>query len=257
MKVRAGMTDPFVGAVQRFDALAAEIPEEYLDLLVRALGLSPGGTLLELGCGTGGLARRFASRGVHVDAIDQSRAMIERARERSDPAVRLFNESVSSFHFEESRYHAIVSFEAFHLFPDRSDLVRRLAHAARAKGRLGIGWRLAGWEDNQSDLIRSQFERYGVDFTDWGHWLCADIHLSLDEDWTPPEIFTLQVPTHTSVVEAVDFICSIHRFSLVPTEARRPFRSELEASLRDANRGQQGFTGMTTYGVTVTQYRPS
>lgn len=252
----ASMTDAFVGSVQLFDALAAAVPDAYVDLLVKVLGMSRGASVLELGCGTGELARRVAGRGYNVDAVDQSRAMIERARKRPEPAVRLFNANVSSFRFEQSSYDAIFSFEAFHLFPNRAQLVRRLRDASRPNARLGIGWRLASWEDNHSTIIRAQFERYGVAFGDWAHWLCADLDLSLGENWTKPEVFRLEVKDRTTVAEAVDFICSIHRFSKVPKSARSVFRRELDESLRDAALGRTAFSGVTTYGITVTQRLP-
>ena len=52
-------------------------PAETLDLLA---GFADRGAALDLGCGTGELARRLAPSVEHVDAIDVSEAMIERGR---------------------------------------------------------------------------------------------------------------------------------------------------------------------------------
>ena len=52
-------------------------PEETIDLLA---GLAAGGALLDLGCGTGELARRLAPRVARVDAVDVSEAMVVRGR---------------------------------------------------------------------------------------------------------------------------------------------------------------------------------
>jgi SAM-dependent methyltransferase len=54
--------------------------DEAFDLL---LGLVPGGppTILDLGCGTGEIARRIAPRSARVDAIDPAERMLARAQE--------------------------------------------------------------------------------------------------------------------------------------------------------------------------------
>jgi SAM-dependent methyltransferase len=54
-------------------------PEEVFDVLASLLQDGPR-TVLDAGCGTGDLARRLASRVDHVDAVDQSTAMLEQGR---------------------------------------------------------------------------------------------------------------------------------------------------------------------------------
>ncbi len=65
-------------------------PAEAIDLLVQLASHGPR-TVLDLGCGTGDLARRLAPRLDRVDAVDFSAAMISRGRELPDgdhPALR-------------------------------------------------------------------------------------------------------------------------------------------------------------------------
>ncbi len=50
-------------------------PAETIDVLS---SLARGGAVLDLGCGTGELARRLAPRVERVDAVDVSKAMVER-----------------------------------------------------------------------------------------------------------------------------------------------------------------------------------
>ena len=64
------------GVVDHYD-LRPPYPEETVDLLA---GLAGGGAVLDLGCGTGELARRLASRAARVDAVDVSVPMIEHGR---------------------------------------------------------------------------------------------------------------------------------------------------------------------------------
>jgi cyclopropane-fatty-acyl-phospholipid synthase len=61
-----------------------EAQEAKLDLVCRKLGLKPGMTVLELGCGWGGFARFAAERyGAHVTAYNISREQVAYGRERT------------------------------------------------------------------------------------------------------------------------------------------------------------------------------
>jgi SAM-dependent methyltransferase len=58
-----------------------ETIERTVDWLVEVLGLRPGATLLDLGCGPGLYASRFAQRGLIVTGVDYSRRSIDHAVE--------------------------------------------------------------------------------------------------------------------------------------------------------------------------------
>ena len=53
----------------------------------RLLGLKPGETVLDVACGAGRLARRYAELGAHVVACDFSEKFLERARRRTPPGA--------------------------------------------------------------------------------------------------------------------------------------------------------------------------
>lgn len=87
----ADMLDPYMQytcAYWRKDgkeaATLAEAQENKLDLVCRKMGLKPGMTVLELGCGWGGFARFAAERyGVHVTAYNISSEQVAYGRERT------------------------------------------------------------------------------------------------------------------------------------------------------------------------------
>lgn len=63
-------------------AAASRPPNEIsasVDWLIDLLGLHPGSSLLDLGCGPGLYASRFAARGLHVTGVDYSRRSIDYA----------------------------------------------------------------------------------------------------------------------------------------------------------------------------------
>jgi demethylmenaquinone methyltransferase / 2-methoxy-6-polyprenyl-1,4-benzoquinol methylase len=55
---------------------------------VRSLGLTPGGLVLDLACGTGDLCRELARQGLTPVGVDRSAGMLEAARSRRAPLVR-------------------------------------------------------------------------------------------------------------------------------------------------------------------------
>ena len=52
------------------------------EMVSEAAAPTPGARVLEIGCGTGAVTARLASRGARITALDQNPAMLERARAR-------------------------------------------------------------------------------------------------------------------------------------------------------------------------------
>ena len=80
-------------------------------------------TVLELGCGTGNDAARLAGEGYAVTAVDLSTEAIEAARTRHRAVADFKVADVTKpFPFADSRFDAVMSNVALHMFPD--DLTR-------------------------------------------------------------------------------------------------------------------------------------
>ncbi len=98
--------------------------------------LDPGGPrerMLEIGCGVGRTAVHFARVFGHVDGVDVSPSMIDRARRRGlPPNVAL---SVGSGRdlapFETAAYHLVYSALVFQHIPDRAVIASYLSEIAR------------------------------------------------------------------------------------------------------------------------------
>jgi SAM-dependent methyltransferase len=95
------------------------------------------GTILDVGCGAGAFACSLADRAEHVDAIDRSPAMIERARQRVPANVRLITADVLTEPLPEGRYDAVVSITALHHMP-LPEALPRLAAGLRPGGVLAV-----------------------------------------------------------------------------------------------------------------------
>src|SRR5512132_3690247 len=91
-----------------------EYPKAAIDLLVRDLALGPGARVLDLGAGTGKLARALAGRGVRVVALDPADAMIRKLAGAPDVAVaRAVAEALP---VRTGAFRAVTAASAFHWF---------------------------------------------------------------------------------------------------------------------------------------------
>jgi len=114
------ITPERAGAFQ-FESVARAYPKRppYPHALVDALGaLVPeeGGSMLELGCGTGELSRRLAPRLAHVDAVDPSAAMMEvgRGEEGGDAPSLHWTQSPGEAFTTERRYDLVLTALSLH-----------------------------------------------------------------------------------------------------------------------------------------------
>jgi len=111
----------------------------------RLLELQPGQRILDVGCGSGVLARRLAVLGAHVTAVDFSPELIKRAQERGQQTgypiqyqvVDATDES-ALLALGESHYDALVCTMAIMDIPTVVPLYRAARRLLRAAGRMVI-----------------------------------------------------------------------------------------------------------------------
>jgi ubiquinone/menaquinone biosynthesis C-methylase UbiE len=109
------------------------------DAVVRALRADPPARILDVGCGTGRLARQL-SRGLarsHVTGCDLSRGMLRQAKARRR-SIDLVRGDAQRLPFADACFDAAVSTDAFHLFPDPEAVLVDLHRVLAARGRLLI-----------------------------------------------------------------------------------------------------------------------
>ncbi|MER7076963.1 Methyltransferase domain-containing protein [Saccharopolyspora kobensis] len=93
--------------------------------------------VLDVGCGTGAFARGLAERAEHVDAVDVSPEMIERARRGSARNVSWLCGDVLDLPLDASGYDAVTAISSLHHMPLRPALTR-LADLLRPGGTLAV-----------------------------------------------------------------------------------------------------------------------
>ena len=147
-------------------------PESFFDTLT-SLGVGcPEQVILDLGTGTGVLARAFASRGANVTGVDISRQQIEQARQlASTQSVNVHFEAIAS---EDIEYPAntfdIVSAAQSWLYFDRSLIIPKVLSVLKDSGRLVLTY--LSWLpklDETAQMTEDLVLKYNPDWSGAGY----------------------------------------------------------------------------------------
>lgn len=121
---------------------------DLLDLVLVRCQVKKGCRVLDIGTGTGELARRFAqNRGCRVVGLDPSVGMVEEARRKAaagkwgDVEFRVAEAPFLAISYPDGTFDAVASTQAFHHIHERHKLaaVGEMARVLKAGGRLALG----------------------------------------------------------------------------------------------------------------------
>jgi SAM-dependent methyltransferase len=138
--------DKWSGGETKYSAWLSELGER----------IPAGGTVLDLGCGSGlPVARDLTAAGCRVTGVDISEVQIRRARGLV-PAAAFLQADISSVDFDYESFDAVVSFFALIHLPleDQPLLLRRIARWLRPGGLFVATtgfWAWTGYEENWLD----------------------------------------------------------------------------------------------------------
>jgi putative AdoMet-dependent methyltransferase len=102
-----------------------------------ALPIARDSQVLDIGIGSGALARRLADRGAQITGIDISDKMLELCRERN-PSFELHIGTFNNIPLPDEKFDCVVSGFALHetLPPKRSDACAEMARVLKSSGHL-------------------------------------------------------------------------------------------------------------------------
>jgi ubiquinone/menaquinone biosynthesis C-methylase UbiE len=127
----------------------------WLDLLSRLVGSAPQ-RVLDVGCGTGFLALRFAELGHTVTGIDLAPQMIDQARRKAEQASQQIEFRVgnaAALDFPDETYDWVVARHVIWNLPDPERGVAEWLRVLRTGGRLIL---IEGkWADNEAVALRN------------------------------------------------------------------------------------------------------
>ena len=119
----------------------AGLQRSYLEEIVARLGLAPGTTIFDAGCGTAFNAVRLAEMGFRVEGIDLSQAAIEAGRDYAvqrnvADRVRLRQGDLTKLEIADASFEAIICFGVLMHVPNFDAAVGELARVLKPGGAL-------------------------------------------------------------------------------------------------------------------------
>lgn len=135
----------------------------------RLLAIRPGERVVDIACGNGIVARRMAALGAQVTAVDFSAALIDRARQRGQPAGDPIRYAVVDATDEaalaalgEGQYDAAVCTMALMDMPVIAPLYRAVRRLIRPEGRFVFAIAHPAFNSNNPALVAEMEDRGGT-----------------------------------------------------------------------------------------------
>jgi SAM-dependent methyltransferase len=123
-----------------YDAFMGRWSAHLARRFVAVANVSPGSRVLDVGCGTGVLARAFADAGAHVIGIDASEGYLEGARrDRSHPNISYEHGDMHRMRFSDDQFDAAVSTLALDVVPEIEPVVAEMKRVTRPGGVVASG----------------------------------------------------------------------------------------------------------------------
>ena len=139
------------------------------DRVVEALAIGPGARVLDVACGTGGVALRAARAGADVAGIDISADQLAKARRAAQEeglAIRFDEGDCQELPYGDAAFDAVASAFGAIFAPDHERTAAELARVCRAGGRLALtAWPVDAWSETHARAGRVFIE--DADASEW------------------------------------------------------------------------------------------
>jgi SAM-dependent methyltransferase len=144
--------ESFGADAERYDRARPRYPQELID---RVLAASPGREILDVGCGTGIVARQFLAAGARVLGVEPDARMAELARQFG---VEVEEAKIEDWDPAGRRFDAAVAGQAWHWI-DPAAGAAKAAEALRPGGLLAVFWNAPEPPPEVSKAFAEAFDR--------------------------------------------------------------------------------------------------
>jgi SAM-dependent methyltransferase len=229
-----------------YDRLRPPYPDALFDDLASIADLRSGGTVLEIGAGTGQATRSLAAHGWQVTALEPGPATAALARERLDaPAVEVVESTFEGWDDGGRRFDAIVAASSWH-WVDPAIGWPKAALLLRPNGWLAIFGHVVTRRDDEPEVFAETadlHELYAPGNPEWQRPPTEDEAKRLELGWGAPDggrAGLFEEPTvrwHPTVqhLDAQDFTDLLRTLSLyrnLPPDAREPLLDAIAERIR-------------------------
>jgi ubiquinone/menaquinone biosynthesis C-methylase UbiE len=130
----------FNNVASLYDSVRPGYPELLIDDLIRLSEIPPGGSVLDVGCGTGKSTEPFARRGYNILALDPGVQMLDicKAKLNQYRNVRYENSLFENWNAHVQPFDLLISGTAFHWVAESG--YPQLMQALKPRGSIGIFW---------------------------------------------------------------------------------------------------------------------
>lgn len=244
---------PFDGVAHEYHESAPVPPIAYVQSIVQELGLRPGNCVVELGCGSGGLASLLTRLGMRVTGVDCCRELLQIARTADDANsvewTEAYAEEYTPNTARQDNPDLVLSYEAFHLFSDKAAVVARAVSYVKAGGSIAIGWSEYHWESVLRDVIVAVFAEFGLTWGQWGYQACPEFVDAVEargESFASVRTRFIRVAERTSLTKIAHYLASIGKTVDLDAVSRRALRKRLQAEFIQAV-GRSDLSGYSAY----------
>jgi SAM-dependent methyltransferase len=131
----------FDGAALLYDEVRPGYPEALFDDVEDLSGIPPGGSVLEVGCGTGQATVPLARRGYRILSVElgENLAAVARRNLADYPLVEVRTGDFENYALQEEAFDLAVSATAFHWL-DPAVAYPKTARALRSEGAMALFW---------------------------------------------------------------------------------------------------------------------
>lgn len=125
-------------------------PEALVEDVLALSGISPGGRILEIGCGPGNATLPYARRGYEITAVELGKHLSALAAQNLSeyPKVQIINTPFEDWPLPEKPFHLVISAEAMHWIPPEIGYPK-VAQALHHQGSAAFYWNM--FVDPQTD----------------------------------------------------------------------------------------------------------
>ncbi len=135
---------------------------DYGKSVVELLTVENGGSVLDLGCGTGALIPELIKKGYTVTGVDASDNMLETAR-KNNPNVEFIKKDASKLDFD-NQFDGVFSNAVFHWIDDQNGLLKGINRALTPEGQLVCEFGGKGCAETVHSELERLFAKRGLKY---------------------------------------------------------------------------------------------